>query len=319
MKAVHRPAPAESGMGKGCAWVARFGLAIGVVLAILASTLIATADSPDVHVATEPDGTLTVGDPVEIQVTIGHELGARVLVDASVVQMGGMEPSAPVITELSETETLVVYQTRAFATGAFEVALPPIPIQLADRSVTELALRPVSLTIASVLDGAVEPRPLTGPDLLEGDSPTFTPWIVAIIGIGAGFLLARVVRGRYRRPVETVGGEAPELAVRERGSFDVDPSLNPADQCRQLATSVRSRLSDDWSLPASALTASEIGPALAAAGASGAVVLRVTQLLEACDRAQYGGEQPTPERLHGYTQLAEAIWSDGNRSDGAAP
>ena len=97
----------------------------------------------------------------------------------------------------------------------------------------------------------------------------------------------------------------------------MDDSLEAAEQCRQLASAVRSRLAAEWSLPASALTAAEIGPALAAAGAPGAVVLRVTRLLEACDRVQFGGERPTEERLHGYLQLAEAIWSEGSEGAGS--
>lgn len=282
-------------------------------LLIAAGATIAAAEEPHARVTLVPDSGLTVGDPIELRVAVSHEPGDRVLMDGSVVQMGGMEPSAPVITELSETETLVVFQTRAFGVAAFQVELPRIPIQLADGSLTELTLRPVSITISSVLSGDPEPRPITAPDLLEGGSRTFTPWIVAIIGIGLGFVLARLIRRRDRRPAPA-DAPASSAGTVTPPSFALDDSLGTAEQCRQLAAAVRLRLSDDWSLPASALTSSEIGPALAAAGASGAVVLRVTRLLEACDRVQYGGERPTPERLQGYVQLAETIWSDGEPS-----
>ena len=285
-----------------------------IILVAVAGVSIVAAQEPEASVSIVPNGELTVGDPVEVQVAITHEPGDRVLMDNSVVQMGGMEPSAPLITEVSETQTLVVFQTRAFGVGEFEVELPAIPIQRADRSLTELPLRPVSIAIASVLDDRSEPRPITAPDLLEGDSRTFTPWIVAIIGIGLGFVLARLLRRRYRRPATVAVSDGTNATVSERAAFQMDESLNAADQCRQLAGAVRARLAADWSLPASALTASEIGPALAAAGAPGVVVLRVTRLLEACDRVQYGGEQPTPERLQGYLQLADAIWSDGEPS-----
>ena len=287
----------------------RAGIGLLIVLIGVLNVGVAGADGPSASVVIVPDGQLTVGDPVAVQVTITHGSGGRVLMDGSVVQMGGMEPSAPVVTAVSETETLVVFQTRAFNTGAFDVELPAVPFQEADGSLTEVLLRPVSITISSVLDGESEPRPITGPDLLQGDDRTFTPWIVAAIGIGLGFVLARMVRRRYRRPAVAVVQEV-DAAVSERASFDMDPSLDAAEQCRHLATSVRSRLGHDWSLPASALASSEIGPALAAAGAPGVVVLRVTRLLEACDRVQYGGERPTPERLAGYRQLAAAIWAE---------
>ena len=286
-----------------------------VVLALLLVTTMllhgtALGQEPAVDVQVLPEGELKVGDPVEIRINLVHEAESRVLVDSSVVQMGGMEPSAPVISILSETETLLVFQTRAFASGLFEVELPLIPMLGADQSLTEVTVDPVTIAIASVLNAESEPRPLTGPDLLGDEGRTFAPWIVAMVGIGLGFLLARVVR-RWRGA--QVVAEDPQMAEPStvvRASFDLDSSLEAAEQCRLLATSVRARLGSDWSLPASALTSSEIGPALAAAGAPGVVVLRVTNLLEACDRVQFGGERPTPERLSGYRQLAEAIWSD---------
>ena len=282
------------------------------VMAVL-PTAIAWAEEPAASVSIVPNAGLTVGDAVEIQVSVSHEPGDRVLMDGSVVQMGGMEPSAPVISQVGETETLIVFQTRAFAAGRFEVELPVIPIQRVDRSLTELPLQSLSVTITSVLDAQSEPRPITNPDFLQGDDRSFTPWIVAIVGVALGFVLARLLRRRHRRAtaIGPVNAVEPTAA---RASFELDPTLEPAEQCRQLAAAVRSRLADDWSLPASALTSSEIGPALAAAGAPGVVVLRVTRLLESCDRAQFGGEQPAAERLAGYAQLAEAIWSDGDPS-----
>jgi len=290
------------------------GLGLLLLLAAVLPPAVAIAQEPAATVSIVPDGELTVGDPVEVRVRISHEPGDRVLMDGSVVQMGGMEPAAPVITELSETETLVVFQTRAFASGRFDAELPAIPIQRADQSLTELPLRPLSITISSVLDGQSEPRPISAPELLDGDRRSFAPWIAAIIGIGLGFVLATLVRRRFRRSPATVAINGTEAAVTQPVGFEPDATLDQAEQCRQLAMSVRSRLAEDWSLPASALTSSEIGPALAAVGAPGVVVLRVTRLLEACDRVQFGGELPGPDRVSGYVQLAESIWSDGDSS-----
>ena len=180
----------------------RSAIAVTVAITIAAVALgTALADEPTATVRIVPDSELTVGDPVAVQITLTHEAGDRVLMDGAVVQMGGMEPSAPVITEVGETETLVVFLTRAFATGTFEVELPRISLQLADRSLTEVALRPLSISVSSVLTEDSEPRPLTGPDLLDGQERTFTPWIVAIVGIGVGFILARVIRRRRRTAV----------------------------------------------------------------------------------------------------------------------
>ena len=295
---------------------APLALVLAIAVGVLALNT-ALADEPTATVRIVPDSELTVGDPVEVQITLTHEAGDRVLTEGAVVQMGGMEPSAPLITEISPTETLVVFQTRSFATGTFEVELPSIALQLADRSLTEVSLRPLSISVSSVLTDGSEPRPLTGPDLLEGQERTFTPWIVAIIGIAAGFILARVIRQRRRAAVAVGSTAEPAAPTSVRPALEMDDALEAAEQCRQLATAVRARLAAEWSLPASGLTSSEIGPALAAAGAPGVVALRTTRLLEACDRVQFGGEQPTQERLRGYLQLAEAIWSDS--SNGAGP
>lgn len=293
---------------------------LALVLAIAVGVLglnTALAEEPTATLQIVPDSELTVGDPVEVRITLTHEAGDRVLMEGAVVQMGGMEPSAPLITEISPTETLVVFQTRSFATGTFEVELPSIALQLADQSLTEVSLRPLSISVTSVLTDETEPRPLSGPDLLEGQERTFTPWIVAIIGVAAGFILARIIR-RRRRVAVAVGPTAePAAPTSVRPALEMDAALEAAEQCRQLATAVRARLAAEWSLPASALTSSEIGPALAAAGAPGVVALRTTRLLEACDRVQFGGEQPTQERLRGYLQLAEAIWSDGSNGVGS--
>ena len=290
-----------------------FMVAIATAVLFLSSAL---AQAPTATVQLVPDGELTVGDPVEVRVRLTHEIGDRVLTDGAVVQMGGMEPSAPLIMEISATETLVVFQTRSFTTGTFEVELPSISLQLADQSLTDVSLRPLSISVTSVLTEDAEPRPLTAPDLLEGQERTFTPWIVAIIGVAIGFILARVIRRRRQAAAAVDAMLDSPGPTHERPALEMDDSLEAAEQCRQLAGAVRSRLATEWSLPASSLTASEIGPALAVAGAPGVVALRTTRLLEACDRVQFGGEQPSQERLDGYLQLAEAIWSDS--SNGAA-
>ncbi len=293
----------------------RLKMAVVAALAALLLGLSAVlAQEPAAEVEVDPFVGLTVGDPVAVRVTITHAPGDAIAMDASLVEMGAMEPSAPLITEISETQTLVVFRTRAFTTGSFEVDLPSIPIRRADGRLDEVALGPVLISVASVLTGDAQARPNTAPDLLESEGRSFTPWIVAIIGIGLGFVAARVARQYARRSAVPASEPAAVSGPGPAVTFEMDGSLEAAEQCRRLATSVRARLGRDWSLPATALTASEIGPALSAAGAPGVVALRATRLLEACDRVQFGGERPTPERLQGYLQLAEAIWEDGPSS-----
>ncbi len=282
---------------------------VSVALMIHAS---AAAQELTANIDIVPQHGVTVGDPVEVRITVTHDVGDRLWMELSVAQMGGMEPAAVVISEISETETQFVLQTRAFSVGVYTVELPRILIQPVEGTRSSLELDSFPIAVASMLPPDADPWPLSAPGLLQTNARSLTPWIVAIVGIGLGFVLARLVRARLRpqRGISQTLDEQVQAA--ERTSFAMDESLAAEEQCRQLSSAVRSRLAQDWSLPASALTSLEIGPALAAAGAPGVVVQRVSRLLEACDRVQFGGEQPTAERLRGYRQLAAAIWEDGD-------
>ena len=289
-------------------------LALAVLLFALCWSVSAAQDET-LEVVVSPDGSVTVGDVVEIQVTIRHAVGDRVLAEPGVVQLGSVEPSAAMLTAVSGSETLLIYRTRSFRVGRFDVALPDIQVARLDGSIDRLPLEPVSFEVRSVLSDPPRAQPLSGPDLLEGEARTFAPWIVAIIGMGAGFALARVARRRRRAPTPAPASSDTVDAARITPVFEMSSALSPAEQCRLLSAAVRERLAQDWPLPANALTAAEIGPALARAGAPSSVVLRVTQLLEACVRVQFGGETPAPERLRGYAAQAAAIWSEAAHAD----
>ncbi len=287
-----------------------FVTAIAVSAVSISSLGDVSAQDPSASVTVTPADDATVGDPIEIRITVKHDPGDRVLQDGSLVRLRELEPAAPVVSEINERETLLTYTTRGFDTGSAELDLPPVQLQRADGALVELALGKIMITITSVLDDTSQPRPLSAPNVLAGGDRSYTPWIVALIGIAVGFLLARVAR-RWRRVTTAAVAAQPQAGQsHSRPPLAMDDSATATENCRQLAAAVRARLSDDWSLPATALTTSEIGPALAAAGASASVVLRATQLLESCDRVQYGGEEPTLERLRGYLSQAEAIWSD---------
>ncbi len=260
---------------------------------------------PSASVVVTPVDSLTVGDPVTITVTITHDAETRVVLQPALTPMGEMDPAVPEMVAVSPTETALTYETRAFKSARFVIELPPIPLERDGQQLEPVNVDPILVTVVSVLSSVTEPRPLTPPDLLEAQERNFAPWIVAIIGIGVGFIAARLLRMRRRsqRSAEQISEiDAPQWALPE-----FDPSLPPAEQCRQLAQAVRERLAEEWSLPARSLTTAELPRALAAAGAPAATVQQVRNLLQECDRVQYAGRAPASERLRGYHELAAAI------------
>ena len=278
-------------------------LSMALAVVVVAHAFAQTAST--VTVTLTPDEPVSVGDPVIITVTITHDPETRVALQPILTPMGEMDPAVPQLIAVSPTETTLSYETRAFKSGRFVIELPRLPLERDGQRLAPITIDPILVTVTTVLTAASQPRPLTPPDLLEASERNFAPWIVAIIGIGVGFIAARLLRMRARpqRRAES----ALESDATQRALPEFDPSLSPSEQCSRLAGAVRERLAAEWSLPARSLTTAELPRALAAAGAPAATVQQVRNLLQECDRVQYAGREPAAERLRGYHELAATI------------
>ena len=82
-------APTLVGLFQAASEAAMIRAPLALVLAIAVGVLAlntALAEEPTATVQIVPDGELTVGDPVEVRITLTHEAGDRVLTDGAVVQ-----------------------------------------------------------------------------------------------------------------------------------------------------------------------------------------------------------------------------------------
>lgn len=293
-------------------------LLLGVLVVGLAIVSGAAQESAELTVETPGSGDpITVGDPIVFRIEVRHAEDARVEVESAMTPLGRLDASLPEIEELEPGLTAVRWRTAAFEVGIFEVTLPPIMV-VSPGSEKTLTPKPQRIEVISALPaGAVEPRPLTPPQEI-GDGSSFAFWVAALLAIGVGFVLARVlgIRARRRdRPAATAAPQAeglPDLPSAEQG-------MSAADVCRALALTVRVHLERRYDIPARSLTSAELPAHLAAADAPAATVQRVRTLLRECDAATFANQTPPPERLDGYRQLAAAIIESDGASDPERP
>ena len=296
-------------------------LLLGVLAIALAIVSGAAQESAELTVETPGSGDqITVGDPIVFRIEVRHAEDARVEVESAMTPLGRLDASLPEIEEVEPGLTAVRWRTAAFEVGTFEVILPPIMVVGPDGEKT-LTLKPQRVEVVSALptgtNGAVEPRPLTPPQEIGGGS-SFAFWVAALLAIGVGFVLTRVlgIRARRRgRPAATAAPQAeglPDLPNAEQGA-------SAADVCRVLALTVRVHLERRYDIPARSLTSAELPEHLAAAGAPAATVQRVRTLLRECDAATFADQTPPPERLDGYRQLTAAITESDGTSDPERP
>lgn len=263
------------------------------------------AGAASVRVLGSSDSAFTVGDPITIWIEVRHAAAAQVEVESAMTDLGALDAALPEIEIVEPGLTRVRWRTAAFTVGVFEVPLPPLVVTGDNGGRETLSFAPLRLEIRSLLaDGAVAPRPLAPPESIGGSSG-IAFIIAALLAVGAGFVLARVLGLRARQR----GSPAVSAMESPAGPLLPDPSdgRSAAEYCRALARAVRAHLAARYSIPAQSLTSAELPEHLAAAGAPPATVQRIRTLLRECDAAAFAEQTPPPERLAGYLQLAAAI------------
>ena len=292
--------------------------ALALAAAGLAGGLAAAQEDAQltVEIAAGEGGPPTVGDPIVFRVEVRHAEDARVEVDSAMTELGRLDAALAEIELVEPGLTLVVWRTAAFEVGTFEAALPPIVV-VGTGGRRTLTPPPQRIEVVSALpegtDSEAEARPLTPPQEIEGGSG-FAFWIAALLAIGAGFLLARVLGLRTRRRATPRQAPAPEPEPLPTLA-EIDQDASAAELCRALAAAVRAHLARRYEIPARSLTSAELPEQLAAAGASASTVQRVRTLLRECDAVTFAEQTPPPERLAGYRELAAAIIGNERPND----
>jgi hypothetical protein len=187
------------------------------ILAILIALLtvgVAAAQAPAAVTITPSTDSVTVGDPVELTVTVTHPAGTQVLMPQLEPNWGNfvVRSQSPVETVDNGDGTATTTQTidvRLFAPGAFET--PPFVVSIADSSgqVTEIAAAPVPVTVNSVLvEGDAELRDIKP----QATMPSTFAWPVLVAAVGA--LIAAAVWFIARRVKESFDNRLPhEVAL----------------------------------------------------------------------------------------------------------
>jgi len=186
---------------------------IAIIIALFAVG-IAAAQTPANVTITPSTDSVTVGDPIELTVTVNHPAGTQVLMPTLDSSWGDfiVRSQSPVDTvdngDGTATSTQII-DVRLFAPGAFET--PPLNISIADNNgqTMDVSAPPIPFTVNSVLvEGDTELRDIKP----QATLPNAYLWPVFIAALGA--LIATAVWFIARRVKEAFDNRLPhEVAL----------------------------------------------------------------------------------------------------------
>jgi hypothetical protein len=176
---------------------------IPIIIVILIALLVvgsAAAQEPGIVTITPSTDSVTVGDPVELTVTVTHPAGTQVLMPQLEPSLGSfiVRSQSPVTTKDNGDGTVAstqIIDVRLFAPGAFET--PPLVVSIADSSgqITEISAPPAAITVNSVLvEGDTALRDIKPQAALPGALtwPAVLAAIGALIATAIWFVARRV-------------------------------------------------------------------------------------------------------------------------------
>lgn len=302
----------------------RVALAVALVLA---AALIAVAplwaQDPTPQASVSVDRTrVTVGDPINLTVTIRHQQGVQILTTSLDDQLGQFEPlsSEPPQerTVNGAQELRLQYRVAVYHTGT--IALPQFTIAYAlpDGTTGQIQTPAAqSITVQSVLPPGATPTDIQG---LKPQATLPVPasqqliWLAGIAGIAAA--LALVAAGGvwlWRRRGGPTVAPAPSHATVARAELDRIMALNLmrqgelAEHYRLIAACVRRYLTERFGFPAVALTSGELSGRMEAQGVERWPARLITGLLSECDAVAYARYLPAPARIEADNAMAYEI------------
>lgn len=293
----------------------RFALAAALLIALAA---VSGAGAEDGNSARASRRAAAIGEQFTLTIEVLTAPDATVEIDPAAPAWRGVEVvrllSAGKRTEGDRVRHVLTLTVAAFAPG--EIAFEPVVSVIASGSVTRLQLPAVALRVASSLapDDPLELTPLPPPAAIGGaESPFLRPAIalgVLALAVVLGGLVTAAVRSRRNRPLPF----EPERAVPQPVLLDEAEALidrDPIAAYRKLGLLVRAALGERYRFPARALTTTELGRRMEAAGVDRWQARLVTGLLQECDAVVYAGYRPASERRHADLTMAREIVEAG--------
>ena len=211
--------------------------------------------------------------------------------------------------------TKVAYRTQTFALGLRTLSLPSLTLRDGAGTQQAIDVPALTLTVLSVLPTSADglaPRPLKLP---ESAGRAGAPWPTIGGGVGAGIALIVIGGAGWRWGARRRDGPAaptPDPALlavdqAERELANITPVTPIAESSARLNIIVRNFLTARYRVPARNLTALELSPRLAAAGAPARTVQMTAQLCAACDAVAYADDRPSTEQIWRQIDLARTI------------
>ncbi len=277
---------------------------------------------------------VTVGDPINLTVTIRYQQGVRILTTSLDDQLGPFEPLSsepPQERSVNGAQELrLQYRIAAYHTGT--VALPRFTIAYAlpDGTTGQIQTPAAqSITVQSVLPPGATPTDIQGPKpqaTLPLPASQQLLWLAGIAGIAAA--VALVAAGGvwlWRRRGRPTVAPAPSYAAQARAELDRIMALDLvrqgelAEHYRLIAACIRRYLTARFGFPAVALTSGELRGAMEAYGVERWPARLITGLLSECDAVAYARYLPAPARIEADNAMAYEIIDTTEGLTPAAP
>lgn len=269
---------------------------------------------------TVPEGELTVGDPIELTISVIHPSDHQVVPPQFEETWGDLvvrDLSAPTTVDNGDgtKTTTLVLDARLFAPGTVET--PPLSITVADGTgqINEVAVPSRSITISSVLvEGDADLRDIK--PQAELPFATLWPWIVGGLLVafvaGAGALLWRARRRRLalalvdnRLPHEKALDELDRiggLKLPESGRFKEHYTL--VSEC------IRLYVGQIYDIPVIERTTAEIQTSLKATAIKPAVASNFLAMLDESDLVKFSKFKPDVTSAREIVLLGRQIVED---------
>ena len=251
-----------------------------------------------------PEQNLTVGDPFPLTISAIHPEGHNVIFPKLPVEWGSFEVMSqqPVATSVNDDGTLTtsqVVEVALFAPG--EHTTPPlnVTVQLPNSAIVEQSVRPINISILSVLQtDDAELRDIKPPADLS--VPPLWPWAVG--GASAIGVLALAAFLLWQRRTAAALAAAPfdprspfEIAMDQLDAIeelDLPASGDFKQHYTLVAGTIRGYLYREFGLPAQDLTTSEIAIQVRNSRVASEEHNSVTRILQDCDLIKFTEYRP---------------------------